>query len=179
LTRNQAERPVEPCESGESDETSHNNAHNADVAGSDSTTHSDSARGYSWPPFEPGNTAAVTHGAHSAGIVDSLAAEYAQAAVDAAPYLALDRFAFALSAWARAEARCELLSRHLDRHGVLNNRGTPRQSILRVLGTSERAAAHGRDALGLSPESAARIAAMIRAGGADLLSPDERKELAP
>jgi hypothetical protein len=128
-------------------------------------------------PYQPGNTAAVTHGAHSPGIVDALAAEYAQMAVDAAPYLALDRFAFALTAWARAEARCELLSRHLDRHGVLNNRGTPRQSILRVLGTSERAAAQGRDALGLSPESAARIAAMIRAGGIELLSPTERPEI--
>lgn len=128
-------------------------------------------------PYEPGNTAAVKHGAHSPGIVDTLAAEYAQAAVDAAPYLALARFAFALTAWARAEARCELLSRYLDSHGIQNNRGTPRQSVLRVLATSERAAAHGRDALGLSPESAARIAAMIREGGAALLSPDERREI--
>ncbi|WP_101844814.1 hypothetical protein [Zhihengliuella sp. ISTPL4] len=143
------------------------------------TTPDPSTAGNDWsrPPFEPGNTAAVTHGAHSSGIVDPLAAEYVQAAVDAAPYLALDRFAFALTAWARAEARCELLSRYLDRHGVQNNRGTPRMSILATLATSERAAARGRDALGLTPDSAARIAATIRDGGAALLSPTERREL--
>lgn len=176
-TSNQPEGPVKPLDSADTSRTSHGDAHSAAAAGSDSRPLGGTARGYSRPPFEPGNTAAVTHGAHSAGIVDSLAAEYVQAAVDAAPYLALARFAFALTAWARVEARCELLSRYIDSHGIQNTRGTPRMSVLATLAASERAAARGRDALGLTPDSAARIAATIRASGAALLSPTERREL--
>ncbi|KAA9143541.1 hypothetical protein F6B41_25495 [Microbacterium lushaniae] len=128
-------------------------------------------------PFAPGNDAARTHGAYAPGIVGALAAEFAQSAVDAMPLLALDRFAFALRAWSHAEARCELIRRHLDAHGVLNARYTPRMSLLAVLAASERAAARGRAELGLSPESAARIVALLRGAGADVLSPDERKAL--
>lgn len=128
-------------------------------------------------PFAPGNDAARTHGAYSPTVVGGLAAEFAQSAVDAMPLLALDRFAFALRAWSHAEARCELIRRHLDGHGVLNNRHTPRMSLLAALAASERAAARGRSQLGLSPESAARIVALLRDAGADVLSPDERKAL--
>ncbi len=128
-------------------------------------------------PFAPGNDMARTHGAYSPSVVGALADEFAQSAVDSMPLLALDRFAFALRAWSHAEARCELIRRHLDAHGVLNNRHTPRMSLLAVLAASERAAARGRAELGLSPESAARIVALLRGAGADVLSPDERKAL--
>lgn len=129
------------------------------------------------PEFAPENTAAMTHGAYSPATVEALAADIAQAVVDAAPYTGLDRFAFALRAYSHAEARAELIRRHLDGHGVLNNRNTPRTSLLVMLAAAERAAHRGRQELGLSPESAVRIAVMIRGGGADLLSPSERVEV--
>ena len=137
------------------------------------------ARGYKWESFTEGNKAALRHGAHSPGVVDQLASSFAQRAVDASPALGLERFSFALAAWARAEARCELLSRYLDSHDIQNNRGTPRQSVLTHLAASERAAQRGRSELGLSPESASRIALMIRAAGVELLSPEERRALLP
>lgn len=129
------------------------------------------------PDFAPENTVAMTHGAYSQRTVEALAADIAQSVVDAVPYTGLDRFALALRAYSHAEARAELIRRHLDVHGVLNNRNTPRMSLLAVLAAAERAAARGRSELGLSPESAARIAAMIRVGGTDLLSPSERQEI--
>ena len=129
------------------------------------------------PEFGPDNTAAMSHGAYSPRTVEALAAAIAQSVVDAVPYTGRDRFAFALRAYSHAEARAELIRRHLDQHGVLNNRNTPRTSLLVMLAAAERAAHRGRQELGLSPESAARIAAMFRTGGVHLLSPAERREV--
>lgn len=129
------------------------------------------------PPFEPGNGEAVTHGAYSELVVAALAVEFADRAMAASPVLALERFTWSLTAWARAEARVELIHRHLDKHGIINARGTPRTSLLVMLAASERAAARGRDELGLSPAGSAKIAAMLRSAGAEALSPDERRTL--
>lgn len=129
------------------------------------------------PDFEPENTVALTHGAYSTRTVEALAADIAQHVVDAVPYTGLDRFALALRAYSHAEARAELIRRHLDAHGILNTRNTPRMSLLATLAAAERAAYRGRQELGLSPESAVRIAAMIRVGSIDLLSPTERQEV--
>lgn len=129
------------------------------------------------PAYGPENTAAQTHGAYSPRTVEALAADLAQSIVDAVPYTGLDRFALALRAYSHAEARAELIRRHLDHHGILNNRNTPRTSLLVMLASAERSAYRGRQELGLSPESAARIASMIRTGGVELLSPSERLEI--
>jgi hypothetical protein len=115
----------------------------------------------------------------SLGAVAALAAQLAQAAVDASPALALARFRFALDAWASAEARRLLIAEWIDSQGLVNTRGTPRLNLLAVLGSAERAAARGRDELGLSPEGASRIALALRAAGADLLSPTERTAMLP
>ena len=137
------------------------------------------ARNYKWETFHPGNRAGVVHGAHSPSIVAALAEQFAQAAIAASPVLGLDRFKFAMRAWSHAEARAELVRRHLDENGVLNNRNAPRVSLLAVLAASERAAQKGRSELGLSPESAARIATLLRIAGADVLSPGEQARYLP
>lgn len=45
------------------------------------------ARGYAWPPFEPDNQAAVTHGANSATKVEPRARELAPLILDGNPHL--------------------------------------------------------------------------------------------
>ena len=45
------------------------------------------ARGYSWPPFEPGNTLAVKHGARSDRLVQARAVEISPLVFDANPHL--------------------------------------------------------------------------------------------
>ena len=45
------------------------------------------ARGYTWPPFEPGNDAATTHGANSPAKVEPRARELAPLILDANPHL--------------------------------------------------------------------------------------------
>lgn len=114
------------------------------------------ARGYSWPPFEKGNAAAVTHGAQSPAKVEPLAAELAAGVVALAPWLAAPEFVHAVRAWGRAEARCELLDRWLAERGPLDEDGKPRPAA-EFLIRAERLAGELRRSLGLDPASRARL----------------------
>ena len=130
-------------------------------------------------PYEEGNTAAQKHGARSPRAIAALAQQFADQAIDANPALGLAAFRWELDAWASAEAiRC-LITDHLDDQALVNNRNTPRHGLLERLHAAERSAARGREALGLSPLSAAKVAMMLRAGGADILSPSERLHYLP
>src|SRR5207249_6578202 len=65
-------------------------------------------RGYTWPPFEPGNTAAVRHGAHSERLVAPLAEQVRADLLAAAPWLESAAFESAVAAWSRVEAQVGL-----------------------------------------------------------------------
>jgi hypothetical protein len=123
------------------------------------------ARGYSWPPFVEGNSAAEKHGAFSDRRVDPLAAIAAADLVDAAPWLAAPGFGPAVEAWSRTEARVALIDAYLARHGPLDDEGKPRPAT-ELLVKFERLAADLRGRLGLDPASRARIerdlAAVVR-----------------
>jgi hypothetical protein len=70
------------------------------------------ARGYSWPPFEAGNSAALTHGAYSEPRVAERAQEILTAVLEDAemPDLLRSRaFRPTLADWARAEAMASLV----------------------------------------------------------------------
>lgn len=74
-------------------------------------------RGYSWPPFEPGNTVSVRHGANSARMVRPVA-QRIEAELLAAPgleYLGHRLFAARLAKYAWACARVELVKAWCDR----------------------------------------------------------------
>lgn len=128
-------------------------------------------------PFAPGNDAAMQAGHRSERAVSARAVEYMDAAIASAPELGLSRFTFALAAWARAEARADLIHEQLDRVGVLTPRGAPRDSLLSALAATERASERHRAALGLTPASAAVILTTIRDAGAGLLTADERARI--
>src|SRR5687767_10257374 len=114
----------------------------------------DGARGYSWPPFSPGNTVSYRHGAHSGRAIDPIALDLAAGLVVERPDL--DRFPEAVMAWARAEARCILLHEHQATHGLLDDDGEVRGG--RYVAQFERLAADLRARLGLDPRSEAELA---------------------
>lgn len=108
------------------------------------------ARGYSWPPFEPGNTLGVRHGAFSSRLSDPVTNELVQALCESRPDL-LD-YPEAVWAWARAEARCILMSSKLDLLGLLDDDGEPRAGC-ELLAKWERNAVTLRERLGIDPKS--------------------------
>jgi hypothetical protein len=57
------------------------------------------ARGYSWPPFEPGNGAAIKHGATSRRRVQPLADELARQCREVAPWVGVPAFAATVADW--------------------------------------------------------------------------------
>lgn len=114
------------------------------------------ARGYSWPPFEDGNTASLRHGAFSERTWQPVAAQLLQGAIEAYPDLG--RFPELLVAWSDAEARAELLRQHLDEVGMFDEDGAPRRGPLAWLERFSAAAAKLREQLGLTPRSEAELA---------------------
>lgn len=123
-------------------------------------------------PYAPGNLEAVVHGANSDQVVDAVAARYREAAVvylgDQVPdYLGRREYDRAIQAWARAEARVDLVTRYLDDVGHLDDEGNPRPAA-RHLVDLEAAAAKRRAELGLDPLSRARLGRDVAATGVDL-----------
>jgi hypothetical protein len=113
------------------------------------------ARGYSWPPFERGNTASMRHGALSERKVDPIAAQLAAELLRDRPDL--ERFPEAVAAWSRVESRCLLLESWFAERGLLDADGKATASE-KLLSSSERLAMSLRERLGLDPRSEAELA---------------------
>jgi len=103
-------------------------------------------------PYEPGNTAALKHGADSSRrwkpIADRLAAEV----VTIAPWLGRPAFAAAVKSWARLEAQVTLITTWLDEHGLTDEDGEPRRAAT-YAAKLETQAQNARGRLGLDPAS--------------------------
>jgi hypothetical protein len=143
-----------------------------------------SARGYSWPPFAAGNTAALVHGARSERSVAPLAEKIAAGLLTHAScpdYLQEPAYAPVVAAWSRAEAVTQLLWQYLDgmdaetaltetiageedethgEGGSITRRSASKRvmSVLGELHRSETRAMNLRGRLGLDPLSRAKIA---------------------
>ena len=115
-------------------------------------------RGYSWPPFEPENSAALRHGAHSERRWRPIADALAKGAVEVAPWLTRPAFSMAVEAWAATEAKARLVDAWLDEYGLLDANGdpTPANALSDRLHTK---AITMRGQLGLDPTSLARLLA--------------------
>jgi len=111
------------------------------------------ARGYTWAPFHEGNLAALRHGAYSPRIVAPLADELARWLLQ--QRADLEEFAFSVSAWARAETLCAILVHAIG--DPVDERGEPRERLLKEWRAAERRAAEERIRLGLDPTAAARL----------------------
>ncbi|MFC5996263.1 hypothetical protein ACFQE5_18840 [Pseudonocardia hispaniensis] len=146
------------------------------------------------PPFRPGNTAALTHGANSERRVSKVAAEIEQTArTDPAwpGYLDDPAYTAAVRSWARSEAIVHLLGTWLDAQdidawmvstvdsttdtekfeGGARTRTRARRvgSVLEQLRLWEASAARQRQRLGLDPLSRARLGRDVTAQRVDLV----------
>lgn len=108
------------------------------------------------PPFQPGHTLSLRHGARSPRVVDPLADSILQRAVEDAPWLSEPKYAATVRAWARAEAQAELLTAWLDEHGLHDEEGRLRYAE-QALHRAETRAMNLRSRLGLDPISRARL----------------------
>lgn len=115
-------------------------------------------RGYSWPPFEPGNTKSLKHGAESPRMVEPLAAKFREQASQIAPWASSPAFAGAVASWANAEAQAALLRSYLDEVGMLDETGEERPAA-RALERVEARLGKLRDQLGLSPQALGKLLA--------------------
>lgn len=114
------------------------------------------ARGYSWPPFAPGHTLSLKHGADSPRMVQPVAESLAADLSAHAPWTIGGQFAATVHAWAWAEAQSHLLRLWLDEHGLLDDDGEPRPAANR-LDRVESRAAKLRSELGLTPTSLVKL----------------------
>lgn len=162
------------------------------------------ARGYSWPPFEKGHELSLRHGAYSPRLVNPVA----QALVDGAladddlAFLRAPCHRFALNAWARAEARVQLLTAYLEKMGSVEEAITDREeseseevhskgrskriskskrvaAALEMLDRAETRAEKTRTRLGMDPLSRARLGRDVVAARVDFaqwLSAEDRKQ---
>jgi hypothetical protein len=125
-------------------------------------------------PFEPGNTVGMRHGTRSLRMVNPIAQELISnlLADDGVAYLRQPRWAAAVEAWGRCEARIELLLAYiagLAGEGELGDLGDPKVvTAYRLLERFEASAVQQRGRLGLDPLSAARLGRDKAAAGVDI-----------
>lgn len=130
-------------------------------------------RGYTntHPPFEPGNEMALRHGAWSPRKIEPLALEILQpvldlAATDGAPtsYLADVTYRATLHAWARTEARIQLVHEWLMDRGSEVDKDGEALGASNLLNQLEARAESLRARLGLDPLSRARLGRDLAVG---------------
>jgi hypothetical protein len=120
------------------------------------------------PPFAPGNSLAVTHGASSPARVDPIAQRYVDELLtdEGTRYLQAPRFQSALWHWAQAQAKVQLLTEWVDgmtlQQAADSARGqtSPLELLRKWMATSQTWAAR----LGLDPLSAARLGKDVAQG---------------
>lgn len=134
------------------------------------------------PPFEPGNDVgrqfetgnevSVRHGIYSPRKVDPLAADLVALMLDdpALGYLKAPAYRAELWAWARAEARVQLLDEYLAAKagdgGIADPDANRVRSASLELHRAEARAASGRNRLGLNPLARAKLGKDVAQGQA-------------
>jgi hypothetical protein len=122
--------------------------------------HGGPARGYSWPPFQPGNLAALRHGARSPRILAPIADQLAAGLAQVAPWTSAASFQGTLASWSWAEAQAVVLRAYLDEHGLVDNDGQPRPAA-GMLERVEARLAGLRGQLGLTPLALGKLLATL------------------
>lgn len=123
------------------------------------------ARGYSWPPFEPGNAIGLVHGGNSSRAIEAMAVEVHETLIEHAPYLADPVFAPQVNRYLQATAREQLLHDYIVQ--VSDDKGPQAVSsrLWEQATAATRLASKLADDLGLSPRGHAELKAL--AAGAE------------
>ena len=139
------------------------------------------ARGYSWPPFEPGNQAATKHGFHSKPRPDDLAEleqlrDAYRAALGARYHDALEP---AVDLAASMSWRLRRAYSDLSQHGLVREGGSP-APLLKHISSTERSLVALLDRLALTSVSEADLGltlVQVDRLRLDRLSPEKRRQL--
>jgi hypothetical protein len=127
------------------------------------------ARGYSWPPFEPGNTAALTHGATSNALVNPRAEELIPALYETFTHLDPVKDSLAVKRLAKVVVRLELADAWLNQQDdpifADPRRGKPHRVLERVE-RWERQATGLEQHLSMSPQARIQIERLLLKSGA-------------
>jgi hypothetical protein len=118
------------------------------------------ARGYSWPPFQPGNLAALRHGARSPRILAPIADQLAAGLALFAPWTSAESFQGTVASWSWAEAQAVVLRAWLDEHGLVDDDDQPRPAVGMLERVETRLAAL-RGQLGLTPLALGKLLATL------------------
>jgi hypothetical protein len=140
------------------------------------------ARNYSWPPFEKGNLARLTHGARSARIYTPIAQDITAATRPHAPWWT-PADEPTVQAWAIEEARAQLLRLWLaDRGSEIDDETADVVGVSKQLDRIVTRCESLRSKLGLDPLSRARLGRDVAQGAAAASAAqrmaDEAKRLA-
>lgn len=134
-------------------------------------------RGYTWPPFEDGNTAAVTHGANSSKLVEPRAREIAPAVLDANPHLDPLRDGAAVFRYGMGLARIERVYLWLaaqDDAVFADAKQGEAHGVYERLERWERQAAADEERLAIAPLTRARLGLDLLRGQA--LTEEQRRQ---
>jgi hypothetical protein len=112
------------------------------------------------PPFEPGNLAALRHGATTTRLVAPIAEQYREALPRVAPWTERPAFDGAVASLAWIEAQLALVRHYLDEVGPLDEDGKPRPATA-LADRLEARAGTLRGELGLTPQSLAKLLASL------------------
>lgn len=120
-----------------------------------------------WEKLQPGHELTLSHGAYSDRRVSPVAERFATTALEQVDYLRDPSYTPALLAWARTEARIELLETWLDDNGMVDDDGKV-AGAANLLAKFESQAAKQRERLGMDPLSRAKIRQMTASTSVDV-----------
>jgi len=131
-------------------------SHTRAVDTSEGTTDRQNA-GWQRPPFEPGHTLSLRHGAYSERAIQAKADAIRDQLYTVAPWLDADKDVLAVARFLRVEARCRLLHAAIEEQAV--ERGPARVStrLHEQAIASDRLAAQLGGSLGLDPLGRAKL----------------------
>ena len=118
------------------------------------------ARGYSWEPFQDGNTLALVHGAESPRAINERAIEVHEALLEHAPFLDEPRFIPAVNRYLQSAAREALLHDHIVALSADKGPGAVPSRVWEQATAAARLSAKLGSDLGLDPIGHARIRAL-------------------
>ncbi len=118
------------------------------------------ARGYSWPPFEPGNDVAVRHGAESERFIAERAEQVHAAILEVAPWIDEPHFLPEVARYLRACAREELLHSAIEQVAAAKGADKVPSRQWEQATAAARLASQLAAGLGLTPAGHARLRAV-------------------